>query len=101
MLSLQQGFPRNLSLLGRGRAVSSPRPPSAGSISALRRGGLINILRNDQALGSGNARRWRGLKTGFFLNPLFPIVNAIFTTGKPSTPSTAPVCAVLSLGVWP
>ena len=47
-------------------------------------GRLINILRNDLAMGSGTACHW-GLMAGFFSS--FPIVSAIFTTGRPAAPS--------------
>lgn len=47
-------------------------------------GRLINILRNDLAMGSGTACHW-GLMAGFLSS--FPIVSAIFTTGRPAAPS--------------
>lgn len=94
LLSPEQGFPRNPSLLSRGRVRRSPRPPSTGSISALpisaeRRGGLINILRNDQALGSGTAHCWRGLKTGFFSPSLF-LLSALFLLPESRPPPLLP-----------
>ena len=49
-------------------------------------GRLINILRNDLAEGSGTACHW-GLTAGFLFFFPFPIVSAIFTTGRPAAPS--------------